>query len=646
MNIVFRLFTVLFCSAVLFVSCSKDEAPTSATNQTTDPESSKVKSDEAYQLVETEMGTMLNGNFTTLQQYDQLKFTSALSLFKQALDLNANNTDALFGAAVTQILSAYSDTAINSLVKDIDSSENLKSSTFGDLHNLLKMPSGSGSIQLSGSIAAAGTANNFLIALNDPPLANRIQRVLRDNLLPKVQSAIDYLSKIDTMKSFKFTISGKMQGDVSLQPVTVYPTEVSFLNSMLHFLKFNIMTILIYKYDLADYSQSTLLNALKQSNETFFVLQPDGKDRAATAKSEFSAAIVKAKQAINQLRNLSGSKSDAVIKLGNDGFRQRDLDTLTVYLNKAESALSGNYSIELKNADTDGNSYTITVNLSAFFSNPPQNPKKNLFPAYTLSAVGTKDIHFEYAAGSYSEFSFPDPTMGGLFPNMSQATLKRLLKIDNYFNFTLEGSLSSPALPFYSSGQFSGAVVKMVVNGTTYSATTDVWGWFKIIVRDATTTPQAISSMNVTLKGLNTIELQNISSQNFTGVQIKKSVYCPISVIPPPTELSVNVIKASRTSYVSLIWTVPNTPYYPDYYWQSGYVVQRKTNSTQYSNVSVTTNYQSSGFCALDYGFTSGVMYTYRIKTIPATSFPVNSSSPLYYVNKQEYYSNEVSIIP
>ncbi|MBI2418523.1 MAG: hypothetical protein HYV28_11620 [Ignavibacteriales bacterium] len=639
-NIISLLIVSVFCMYML--GCKEDQTATDATDKTqVDSAASKSKSDLAYLQVESEMNKMINGNYTTPSQYDQLKFNVALASYNEAIALNPGNTDALFGAAVAQILAAYSDPAINKLLKDMDSSSKGNSASIAKLISCTLMPVSTDKMSLPIAPAAGGAAFMMSKALTDPPLVSRVQAVLRDNFLPKVQAAIDNLGKLEANETFKFIISGTMQGDPQLKSISIYPTEAALFNAMLNMLKFNIQCLLVYKFDLTDYKQATLLDALKQSNTTFFTLQTDGKQRAADAKASFSTSIGKIKKAIDFLKRISGAKSDAIIKLGTaqGSVRQSDLDTLTTYLNKVESALNSDLSVEIKDADTDGNSYTIKVNLGNFLTNPPANPKKDLLPAYTVSASGPDNVHIAFDAATYATFNFPDPTMGGLFPGMQQETLKRIMRIDEDYAFILEGYVSIRPFWWYSFSGSLAPVFKIYTASGSYQAKADEWGYFRLFVRDAGTTTQAITKYAVTYSGQE-YELANVFSNQYPGVKAKEQVWSSVSIILQPVSLTATYQTSPYS--IQLAWSVNmNSPGMNT--WSSAYRVQRRTPSTGFTDLQ-TLNYWNYSFSTSDENVTSGETYTYRIRSLINTDELSSSGNFLYLMPKNILYSNEVTI--
>ncbi|MCF8267038.1 MAG: hypothetical protein K9I69_03060 [Ignavibacteriales bacterium] len=627
------LLPLLFLSAV---GCEQTTEP----ENTPDPEKSKELSDQAYAQVETQMNNMLNGEINSISDMDQYDFATALDLYDQAVTLDENNTDAHFGAALTEVLAAYSDPEIKQLIKDIDSSASSfekRSKPVRDLLSATILPRTTRSMSFTTTAAAGGILFTLQNAMKDPPLISRVQSVLKNNFLPKVQSAINHLSKLDSDESFRFNITGKMQGDPSLNSVTVYPTEAALMNAMMHGIKFNIQAALIYSFELSDYTQSSLLTALNQNNTTFFVLGSTGKQTASDAKTTFNTIITKIEKGIDYLERISGSKSDAIIKLGHDGVEQVDLDTLKTYLNKIETALSQNHTVTIKDADTDGNDYTVQVNLGNFFANPPPNPKKDWLPPYTVTPHGSEDIHLAFDAETYAEFNFPDPTFGGLLPGMQQETIKRIMHIDEEFAFVLEGYISLYPNDYYSY-QGEGITLKVTFNNQTYSTVTEEWGWFSFFLRDAGTTAQPITKFAVVQNGVER-ELINLSPAPFAGVKAKEWVWCNIRL--PRAVSNLTAQKNYSPAGIRLNWFVDNLSY--SYEWESVYKIERKISGGSYILPYLSIDYPY--FSALDMNVESGVQYTYRLRTYyPEEQGDIYYWSDLFLVLKNPVYSNEVTI--
>ncbi|MEI7696249.1 MAG: hypothetical protein WCI64_11485 [Chlorobium sp.] len=280
----FLLTAFSFSFLIIVTGCKENPTDTGTTK---DPTGSKTKSVQAFQMIENDMNNMINGHYNSAAQFDNMNFKVALSLYNDAIGLDATNTDAVFGAAITEILAAYYDPEINKLVKEIDSA-NFTGTVFDNpitknIQTPLIATLGRGSL-LPMDMAAGNITLAFKLALNNPPLISRIQSVLETYFLPRIDRAINHLSNLEANAAFGFAITGKMQGDVGMDPLKVYVTEAGLMKAGLNFLKFNLQFFLIYDFTLPDYTQASLLTALNQNNTTFFVRRSDGVARGVAAK--------------------------------------------------------------------------------------------------------------------------------------------------------------------------------------------------------------------------------------------------------------------------------------------------------------------------------------------------------------------------
>lgn len=619
----FLIINLLLGFSVIFTSCQKDE---DVTNPTKDPTKSKEKSAQAYSMIENEFYKWVNGSYNSPSDFDQLNFASAAATYKEALDLDPENMDAQFGAAITEILTAYADPDINSLIKQMDSA--MSGNSFNKMLTSPGIASQTEQMVLPLAPAAVNVFAMHKLALTDPPLISKIQQVLRDKFLPRLEYASSRLAAIEANSAFKFTISGKMQGDPQMESVSIYPTEIFLMNAGLHGIRFGLEMFLIYKFELTDYSQNSLVNALQQNNQSFFVLASDGLQRAANCKANLQGMVTKLKGAINALETISGNKPDAIIKLGSNGIKQSDLDTVKTYLNKFETAITQDVSITIEDADTDGNTYTIKVNIGNFFNNPAQNPKAAYLPPYTVEPEGQDGIHFRFNAETYADFNFPDPTMSGMFPGMTNETMKRLMHIDEAFGFKFSGWAGFTG-NYYQ--PISNATVKIQTATKTYTKMTDEDGDFRLIVREATQNPEPITNIYINY-GDGDIELTTIAPVGDLYIQAKHHIWYQININPKPHNLTANV--NSSPLYVQLNWLANNQTYGGGHF-----VVERKTGTGSFEGITTPQWYWDYNY--QDYNVSSGVTYQYRIRSSNEQFSYYNS-----LVTKEPFYSNTVTITP
>jgi len=620
---------ILLLSLLVIQGCKKDNTNQPPTN---DPTGSNVKEQQAYALMENEMVKAINGHYSNTAEFDQLQIQQVNTLFKDAVNLDPTNTNAQFGAAISEILAAYWDTTVNNVIKEFENSSFNKPLS-GFMKNAL-IPTQASQMVVPVQNAAQEIAMLYKSALNDAPLISRVQAVLRDKLLPRVEYAIARLEVCEGNASFRYKISGKMQGDPNLDTVSIYRTEVFFTDAIIHGLRFMINSILIYKFDLPDYSQASLLQALQQNNTSFFYMNSDGKTRAATAESDMLSVLTKFKSGISDLETISGKKADAIIRIGGSGLKQADLDSVKKYLDKVITLFNSTVSVSLLNADSDGNNYTVNINLANFFNNLPVNPKSAFLPSYQVTASGKNDIQFKFTANTYSEFTFPDPTFAGLFSGMTNEILKRILLIDEQYGFGLYTYIDYISSS-WEGGNMNSVKIKIQSNSNSYEKYTDNYGECNFIFRDATLTPVNITGYFVDL-GSGYVQYYPDSLLNIQIVA-KQSNWVEFIVFKPP--MLNNPVKLTNPSRISLTWSVDGNTSGNSYF-----VIQRKkAGESDFTNITSPDSYYNYyNYSYFDQSYTTGVLNQYRIMCYYGPYY--NSGNSL--LTGTPTYSNIVSITP
>jgi len=596
-----------------FVGCNQtDDAPT---GPTTDPTGSAVKSQQAYESLEIVFTQWADGNFQNASDFDALNFKTANNLYKEAINLDPDNKDAHLGAAITEILCVYADTSVNRIVKQWES--------FGDSQsdNPNPLPIKNAGLLSSTSqmvVPVNEMAKNLLkiytVAKVDPPLISDMQRIIRDAFLPRINYAIEQLGFVENADSFKFRVSGKMQGDSKLAPVYLYSTEFMITDAMLQGVKSMLEGFLVYKFDLADYKQATLVAALQQNSTSFFYLASDGATHSQNAKAAINNMIDKMLTGITKLETVSGHQSDAVIKIGNDGLKQADLDTAKKYLNKMKTSMNSAITVHLDNVGTDETPMDIQVYLGKFFDNPVTNPKASFLPAYTVTASGTEDINFKFNAETYAEFNFPDPTFGGVFPGMNNDNMKKLMEIDKEFAYRIyvyaekENEYGwNQGIPF--------ATVKITAGSNVYTKQTDNWGNVDFFILTDNNIPYSVS-INY---GSGDVELnQRVDVDLIIRAKNDMSHNIHIPGLPP------NISYSQSQGQISLNWQ------------NSGkFIVQRSlgigVTPTDYESLNYWTNYYQ------DFNVTAGLTYNYRLST---------STDPNFYFDNVYWYNDWEPLVP
>jgi hypothetical protein len=270
--------------------------------------------------------------------------------------------------------------------------------------------------------------------------------------------------------------------------------------------------------------------------------------------------------------------------------------------------------VELRGADSDGNDYSIQVHLGAFFDNPPEHPKTDLLPAYSVEPSGTEDVKLQFDAQTYDEFMFPDPTFRGIFPGMTNQTLKRILRIDEEYGYNLR-------LYAYEVGSWSGlsnATITLQTAFRSYVRTTDMYGGVRFIILDQNQVPYRM------FINYGTGEIELVGSEPFVITSRTKEYR---TIYMPPQFTGLTLQRFTTPLRVELTWTPQS--YVP-------VKIQRSVGSGS-TPVDFDSTYSAT---YTDYNVTAGQTYRYRISSW-STYFYWNSIRP-----KEPFYSTIAEIVP
>ncbi len=598
-HLLFLLFSI---SLIGFWLSSCDKTPTS---DTVDPKTAAEKSAQAY----TEMENLLS----TSNNFESMNFSNVEKLYSEAVTADPTNAAANFGAAFSHMLGTFGDTAIRNTLQRWDGvGINVPSSMvrFG-------IPTGSSDMTLPTELLGKNLVKIMQVATSDPPTITEMQNLLRDRLLPRINYAIARLAVVETHADFELRISGKMQGNAGKKDLYLDLTEVYIMDAMLQGMKASVEQFLVFKFQLSSYTTKAAVTALKQNNPDFFVLASDGMTRAQNVKGSLVAAVGKIRSGVTFLKNETDNQNDDIIKRGSGGLDAGDIDSTLVYLNKIETALTGTFTVELKNADSDHNNHTIQISLNSFYNNLPQNPKQEWFPTYSVDSTSRGKLTIRWIGQDYATFNFPDPTFSGLFPGMTNDKLKRLLYIDEAFAWRLSVQL------YNGSGNLDNSAINIVVNGKTYFPKPDNYYWpgsnyryFDFYIMDNNS--MAVQQVNTTVNG------QPLSLQFYKKTPlVRAKFYDYINADITPASQNVSAQYSSNSISLNLqSWAY--------------YKIERAIGTGSFVNKdSIETSYYS------DYNVLSKTTYRYRAQRIINNYY---EWSNYFYAYRPSNYTNIVSI--
>ena len=618
--------TILGFILLMIASYGCDQSPTATDKvSTADSLTSVSKTQEAYTEMETQMYAASKLSINSSNDLDAITFAKANSLYKDAVKANPNNPEANFGAALTEMFGTYADPDIRDAVKRW---ENFTPNQNTSLQLLrFNIPTGTKDMTVPTAALARNLFKMMQLATTDPPTISQMQALLRDKFLPRIDYAIARLTIVEQNQSYRMKITGRMMGDPNLSPVYLDLTEVYIMDAMVQGMKSLIEEFLVYQFDLPAYTTAAVVTAINQSNTTFFVRATDGTTHATNSKNAILGMIAKIRSGIKFLQSDTVDQGNNIIKIqhnGQGGVKESDLDTVLIYLTKAENTLANTTSFTIPDWGTDNKDYTVDVNLRQFFDNPPLNPKKDWLPVYFVDTTSHGDIQFTWAAKTYAEFIFPNPTLNEIFPGMTSDNLKKLLYIDEAFAWRLSFYMSdgNVIVPYTS------ASAKIVVNGTTYlpqSTSYRSTGYkyystslnFYILENDGMSA-DAYAVINGTQMKLELDRPMNVHLKNYDYLNANIAV-APQNITGTPQPMSTSAFLNLQTS--------------------DPVKIERDSIGTG-TFVVIDSTYSSFYY---DYKVTRGKTYSYRIRPY-ATSYRYYYYSNDYYAVRQNNYSNTVSV--
>jgi hypothetical protein len=441
--------------ALLATGCFLDDKTTAPETQ---PEEAQTKAQEAEDAFTTALNHVRDMEEGSLEDVD---FTQANGLYKEAIALDPSNTEAQFGAAVTELLVL----AQNEDVQVVEDS--LRAFTGEEEEGLAEKPllgvglapnakriammprivyrMGKNTVQPRFSRKAAKP-------VGEVRTASDVQRIIEETFIPAVDYALARLTIVEGDPDFQFIITPELQGDAEEDPLELDLGEVYVLDAQLRTLKAFLLVATAYNLDfdeegsydfLEDLSDAEILRQLMRLDQDSDFLTLRSSNNMPKAGQNLLTAVEKLEKSVAFIRAEEDDQSDDLIK-------QRDLDDLDAEidlsdeadapdffrdivgiekaLSKLREVLSGPVDIDADFND-DGQEEILKVNLSAFFYPPVQDLRK-LLPHHEWypGNFDNMEIYDDFAlTDAYGNtlgendppFVLPDPTFGGLLPDLT-----------------------------------------------------------------------------------------------------------------------------------------------------------------------------------------------------------------------------------
>jgi len=383
---------------------------------------------------------------------DTPNFQAPQAKFEQAEDLDPNNLDAKAGLAICEIALLSQNPQVLAAIGDVVPSGGFGKRAAGETVGLRRVLGGtpqSGSQLLSpGGWLEWMRGRMAKVVQDQPPDLGPAQDAAEQVIIPVLNVVIVLLESIEAQPSWQLVLTPELTGMEEGQ-LEIDVTDIYMLDGMVHALKAQLHFFVSYNLNTPDFTDTTAVKAaLNQTDGTFLTLRTTGATNLGLTRATLLAAIGKMDLFQESLTSETDDQTDDLIKIdpyGEGGPSQAELEEVAAELERLAAALIGD-SIFAGDFDGDGDEENLTVNFSSFFTSPASDPKQ-LMPPYHWNSM-YQTFFWDGWPEVFSLFVFPDPTFGGIFPNLTtDQAFKAFFGIDMF----------PSAGPYYPSGGGGGS---------------------------------------------------------------------------------------------------------------------------------------------------------------------------------------------
>jgi len=443
----FFLFSILFFS-LFIVACEEEETIIDSNS------SSPVIDSELAALLVEEANDELYDELMWLADTEPpedpalidewIDLSDPYELYNQALDADPNNPGANFGAAFTELLMVSQDDlfkeTLDSWVDCIDSfdddSDDYRSSESSP--SVLNLDGFQSMIPVSDN---AFTSFSFVDILNylpiispdgnilmDPsdycPEIESLQILLEDSFLARISTAIDRFDLV-VGSDFEFIITADMMDDDDQEQITLDDTEFYLMKAALHMMRAVMYAAIAYDVNIPYYDMVEEGSPDVDYNWDFLSQDSDFLTIRLGHENTWGSAH-------DDLNNIVSSVSSSWSFLNGDIDTQFDVilladiedgDEVDSYLEDADALLNEEYYLP-NLSDEDEDIPDVTVDISGFLNNPPED-MKDMLPDYTIYSTTCEQSSGDWEWDYYEyyvtwDYSWYDPSCWNSY---------------NYFNF-------------------------------------------------------------------------------------------------------------------------------------------------------------------------------------------------------------------
>jgi hypothetical protein len=363
---------------------------------------------------ETDLGNqaLVNGDFATANAH-----------YRTAVSLNPDNTQAQFGAGVTEVFQLQSDPEVVSLQNQLSLTRTRSATQATSLSRTeratalsLRLTEAGQGVDPRYAPQSMGKAffRTLLHACDDPRSISEIQRIIRRKIMPQLQFAEDRLNRVEAASNFTLLLPPSITG--LPQTIEIDKTEVYVLDAVVNDLQGWLGILVAYNFDVPNNDfEHVNAESLLAAGTAWATLHRGGAQQLASARLDFLNVKIKLDAAAAYLAAETDDQSDDVIPAS--WLKTQAYLDLRDAVNRVDNSLKGPVTTTVNDASQQP--MTLQVYIGRFFV-PAIADLKTKFPALEFTAG-----HPVVAA----PITFSDPTINGIFPDMTNPRWQQLTGI-------------------------------------------------------------------------------------------------------------------------------------------------------------------------------------------------------------------------
>jgi hypothetical protein len=342
-------------------------------------------------------------------------YSSANTYFRSAVGKDPSNGQAQFGLALTDVYLLNDDSQVQGAVGGFFARAGLRQATPLARHASAATQVAALRESVTGKYSPRNTAmaamRMLAFAAEDPESLSKIQHIIKTVVMPRLAEAEIRLGIVEQASEFVM----KFPPSVTNLPDTIEidKGEVYLLDAVVNGVQGWLNIAVAYNFDVenSDYEHVDP-ESLLAPGTVFGTLNADGAIQLNAARTNFIFVNTRFDQAASFIASETDDQSDDLVP--QEWLNTPEYDELTADVDRLYNTLIGPVSVDA--TDSNQQPFPLLLDLGKFFV-PAIGDLKTVLPNHTF-VNGDPVVD--------NPITFPDPTINGIFPDMTNARWQQL----------------------------------------------------------------------------------------------------------------------------------------------------------------------------------------------------------------------------